>query len=212
MDSRQRKILFSSLGIIGGGLLLSSFTMKSVNKNFGFDKLLIRVLKWEAKWKEADNEFGFVFVDGGYSNHPNDKGGETSWGVTKKYYPQLDIKNLTFEQAKVIYLNDYWKRFRCELLPTHLRYIFFDCIVNQGGNFATKLLQKLGNTKQDGIIGPLTIAASKKITAKEFAYGRIERYLNIIENDPTQAVFKEGWMNRIYNVLEIQQQLSKPIA
>jgi lysozyme family protein len=214
MTQKQKNILLIG-GVIGGGFLLSSsFTLSDdmKNTNFSFDKLVIRVLKWEARWKAANNEFDFEFINGGYSNHPNDKGGETSWGITKKYYPHLDIKNITFEQAKAIYLSDYWKRYKCVLLPTHLRYIFFDCVVNQGGNFATKLLQQLANVTQDGIVGPITVNGSKKVTAKAFADGRKQRYIEIIKADPTQEVFRQGWFNRINDVLAVQEQLSKPVV
>ena len=41
--------------------------------------------------------------EGGYVNDPHDRGGETNFGITKKFYPNVDIKNLTKEQAKKIY-------------------------------------------------------------------------------------------------------------
>ena len=47
--------------------------------------------------------------EGGYVNDPTDLGGETKYGITKRFYPDLDIKNLTKEEAKQIYYNDYRK-------------------------------------------------------------------------------------------------------
>ena len=41
--------------------------------------------------------------EGGYVDDPLDAGGETNFGITKKFYPNVDIKNLTEEQAKKIY-------------------------------------------------------------------------------------------------------------
>lgn len=46
--------------------------------------------------------------EGGYVNDPNDPGGETKYGISKKSYGHLDIKNLTVEQAEAIYYEDYW--------------------------------------------------------------------------------------------------------
>ena len=46
--------------------------------------------------------------EGGYSNDSKDLGGETNWGITKRFYPQLDIKNLTKEEPKEIYYNHYY--------------------------------------------------------------------------------------------------------
>ena len=40
--------------------------------------------------------------EGGYVNDPKDLGGETKYGITKRFYPDIDIKNLTIEQAKDI--------------------------------------------------------------------------------------------------------------
>ena len=52
--------------------------------------------------------------EGGYVNDPNDLGGETNFGVSKKAYPDLDIKNLTRDEAKEIYRKDYWERYKIE--------------------------------------------------------------------------------------------------
>ena len=54
------------------------------------------------------NNFDSAFTiilgsEGGYVNDPRDSGGETKYGIAKKFYPNLDIKNLTVEQAKAIY-------------------------------------------------------------------------------------------------------------
>jgi hypothetical protein len=47
--------------------------------------------------------------EGGYVNDPDDAGGETKYGIAKRWYPDVDIKNLTKEQAKKIYHTDYWR-------------------------------------------------------------------------------------------------------
>ncbi len=46
--------------------------------------------------------------EGGYVNHPADPGGETNMGISKRSYPDLDIKNLTVAMAKEIYFRDFW--------------------------------------------------------------------------------------------------------
>ena len=42
--------------------------------------------------------------EGGYVNDPTDLGGETKYGITKRFYPDVDIKNLTEEEAKLVVL------------------------------------------------------------------------------------------------------------
>ena len=47
--------------------------------------------------------------EGGYVHDPKDLGGETNYGIAKRFYPDVDIKNLTEEGAKEIYKKDYWE-------------------------------------------------------------------------------------------------------
>ena len=79
--------------------------------------------------------------EGGYVNDPKDLGGETKYGITKRFYPDIDIKNLTIEQAKDIYKKDYWDRNKVESLPQNLWHIYFDMCVNMGKRTAVKVLQ-----------------------------------------------------------------------
>ena len=50
----------------------------------------------------------------GYVNDPKDPGGETNYGISKRAYPDVDIKNLTEDGAKDIYKRDYWDKNKCE--------------------------------------------------------------------------------------------------
>ncbi len=45
--------------------------------------------------------------EGGYVNNPSDPGGETNFGIAKRWHPDLDIRNLTKDQASVIYQQQY---------------------------------------------------------------------------------------------------------
>ena len=88
--------------------------------------------------------------EGGYVNDPNDLGGETKYGITKRFYPDVDIKNLTKEQAKTIYHTDYWRRAKCDEVPPYLRHIYFDMCVNfgQGGELRFYKEQQMLKTKK----------------------------------------------------------------
>ena len=63
-------------------------------------------------WKTAINHT--LELEGGYVNDPNDSGGQTKYGISKKAYPDLDIPNLTIAQAMEIYRKDYWDRCKCD--------------------------------------------------------------------------------------------------
>ena len=78
--------------------------------------LYIFIYEMLCKWfkKEVIMSFNKIIEkvlehEGGYVNDPKDLGGETKYGITKRFYPDVDIKNLTKEQAKTIYHTDYWK-------------------------------------------------------------------------------------------------------
>ncbi|WP_198468939.1 glycoside hydrolase family 108 protein [Acetomicrobium sp. S15 = DSM 107314] len=115
-------------------------------------------------------------VEGGYSNNPDDRGGETNLGVTEgtlrsaqaKGWVSKDItiKTLKTEHARIIYKKGYWDPIRGDLLPEPLDLILFDCAINHGPGGAVKLLQEALNSilvgtplVVDGALGPKTFAA-----------------------------------------------------
>ena len=85
--------------------------------------------------------------EGGYVHDPTDLGGETNYGIAKRFYPDVDIKNLTKEGAKEIYKKDYWDKNKVDDLTPELKHIFFDMCVNQGRGTAVKILQRAINGK-----------------------------------------------------------------
>ena len=66
--------------------------------------------------------------EGGYVNDPDDPGGETKYGIAKKSNPDVDIKNLTIEQAKEIYWDKYWVPNKVDKVPSQLKYITMICV------------------------------------------------------------------------------------
>lgn len=65
--------------------------------------------------KKFERAFSCVLQNEGvYVNDPSDSGGETKYGISKRSYPNLDIKNLTLEEAKKIYFCDYWLKGKFE--------------------------------------------------------------------------------------------------
>ena len=65
-----------------------------------------------------DQAFAIVIgEEGGYVNDPNDPGGETKYGIAKNSHPNVDIANLTLDQAKAIYKTEYWDKVFGDTLP-----------------------------------------------------------------------------------------------
>ena len=104
--------------------------------------------------------------EGGYVNHPEDPGGETNLGVTRAVYEQWvgrqvidgEMKALTVEDVAPIYKKNYWDTIRADDLPSGLDFAAFDWAVNSGTGRPAKVIQKYISAKQDGAIGPKTLA------------------------------------------------------
>ena len=77
--------------------------------------------------KEFDKIIEVVLEhEGGYVNDPDDAGGETRYGISKRAYPDENIKELTVDRAKELYKRDYWDRFRVGARPDSVKPIYFD--------------------------------------------------------------------------------------
>ena len=151
-----------------------------------FDKIIEQVIKHE----------------GGYNHIKGDAGGETNFGISKRAYPDEDIKGLTVERAKELYKRDYWDRFKCNQLPSRVRHIYFDMCVNMGGGRATKILQEACNSKNsnkidvDGGIGKNTIKASVNLEDFRLRAYRVMFYAELVMKKPNQMKFWVGWFKR----------------
>ncbi len=141
--------------------------------------------------------------EGGYVNDPTDAGGETKYGISKRAYPDLDIKNLTKEDAKKIYHQDYWLKSYADRLPTDVRYIHFDTAINMGLNRAAKLLQEsIGGIAVDGMIGNQTLSNASKTNLFKYALYRLAYYNKIIGRKNSQVKYINGWTNRVLDIIK----------
>lgn len=144
--------------------------------------------------------------EGGYVNDPTDLGGETKYGISKRWYPEINIKDLTLDQAKNIYYEDYWVPSRADELPKDIRATYFDMCVNLGQQRAVKILQESVNSAGgpelliDGQIGPKTIQGAHRASKKRIQAFRCLFYGRIIENNPDQKKFYYGWFKRAISI------------
>jgi lysozyme family protein len=134
-------------------------------------------------------------IEGGYVNDPQDPGGETNYGISKRAYPNVDIANLTEGQAIQIYYDDYWVKSGCGALPNGLDLWVFDGSINHGVPEAVKLLQQVCGENQDGKIGPITIGAAFKMAEPElYLMARLKHYQSL----PGWAKYQGGWTKRLF--------------
>ena len=143
--------------------------------------------------------------EGGYVNDPDDPGGETKYGIAKKFNPDVDIKNLTKEGAKEIYYEKYWKPSKADQLPDRLKHIYFDMVVNFGQGGAVRVLQEAAVSKGhdieiDGGIGPNTIKAIQNVETDRVRAYRVLKFARIVIKKPTQEKFWLGWFRRASEV------------
>ena len=140
--------------------------------------------------------------EGGYVNHPNDPGGETKYGISKRSYPKEDITNMTKERAEQIYYMDYWRPLLLDLVISQsIAEIVFDHCVNAGKRSAITILQKCVGVVVDGITGSKTLAATNNANAKLlfelYKSERLAYYNNLVIGKPSLSVFLKGWTNRV---------------
>lgn len=137
----------------------------------------------------------------GYTIDPNDRGGETKFGVAKNANPDIDVTDLTWAHAKDVYFKRYWIAGKCENMAGRVAVLHFDGCVNHGVGRAAKFLQRALGVTDDGAIGPGTLAALNSKDPIEVCNSicnqRVKFYDKIIANDPTQAKYRNGWMRRI---------------
>lgn len=137
-----------------------------------------------------------------FTNDTLDHGGATKFGISQKAYPELDIRNLSEDQAKDIYRHDYWNRVKGDDIQSQtVAETIFDVCVNMGVAGGSKLAQKtLAIEPADGIIGPQSLAVinacDDDLFIAKFALAKIQRYTEICRADDSQKKYLLGWLNR----------------
>ena len=168
-----------------------------------FDLALDFVLKWE----------------GGFVDHPADKGGPTNLGITENALrvaqgrglveATLSVRDLTRETVAPIYEALYWKAAHCDGLSYDTALVLFDAAVNHGARTSIRLMQRGlnalgGKLAEDGLWGAKT---AQELTFAESYYPtgmclaaikkRDEYYDNLVKQNSSQRVFLQGWKNRL---------------
>lgn len=139
--------------------------------------------------------------EGRYSNDPDDPGGETNWGISKRSYPHLIIKELTRENAKDIYFRDFWNPLQMMTLPYSIAFQLFDFAVNSSINTAIRYFQRALGVADDGFYGPISKAKAAETTETDMIMllnaERLD-YMTKLKNWPHHG---KGWTRRIANNL-----------
>jgi|TARA_R100001086_G_scaffold25646_2_gene12077 lysozyme family protein len=149
--------------------------------------------------------------EGGFVNHPEDPGGATNKGITKKTYERflgreveaLELENISEKNVKKIYKTRYWNKIAGDKLPAGIDYIVFDLCVNGGPRRAIKTLQKVLNSivdwdvAVDGVMGPKTHSALSHACDNDKVIDRLTREKGkFYRKLKTFNTFGRGWWRR----------------
>lgn len=150
----------------------------------------------------------------GFTNHPNDPGGPTKYGITQetgRLHGIRDVSTISKERAKNIYLSYIPKHF-LDFNPKFI-FLFLQFSILTGQGRALQVLQRLLGLTPDGKSRPggLTQRAIEKIYKSDektidkfyidFASAQLEFLENLIKKNPKLQSFEKGWRNRILKTI-----------
>lgn len=158
--------------------------------------------------------------EGGYVNDPDDSGGVTYKGISRKFHPNwtgwsiIDSMKNTSDFPAVLnsnqslqdevgkfYKSNFWDKVEGDTISIQsVADSIFDFAVNAGIKTSSKLAQEVAGTNPDGIIGPNSIKSINAVEEDrfktEFALQKVKYYVQITEKTPTNQKFFFGWIRR----------------
>ncbi len=135
------------------------------------------------------------------TDDPDDPGGLTRYGISKRAHPDVDPRNLSLDGAKAIYRKEYWDPLKGDSIASQpVAELLFDAGVNMGEAQAVKLAQLVLELPQDGIFGPATLAAlnadSALVFIAAYSMAKVARYVALVKKDPKLEKYFYGWVRR----------------
>lgn len=132
--------------------------------------------------------------EGGFQKDPGDRGNWTSgkigvgelkgtkYGISAMSYPDVDIENLTLEEAKAIYKKDWWDALHMVSFGPGLSFQMFDAALHHGMGNASRMLQRAVGVKDDGILGPQSKAAVLRMSSYDLCFLFLAERLEFMTN------------------------------
>lgn len=159
--------------------------------------------------------------EGGYTNHPDDPGGPTNFGITIADYRRYaksdataaDVRAMPVDEAKTIYRKRYWDAQRCDDLPAGVDYAVFDYGVNSGIGRSGKVLRRVLQLPDDtGVVTDAVIAAARAADARLLVSAICDERLRLLKSLETWDVFGKGWGRRVGEVKATALGMAAPPA
>lgn len=127
-------------------------------------------------------DFVMYDIEGGEAIVP-DGGGVSKFGINSVANPDVDVENLTPDQAKQIYIDRYWDKLNIDSMPQEMKLVAFDAAVNHGEAKARKLIDAADGDPR------------RLVELRQEEYNRLAR-----QNPDKYGDFLDGWSNRLSKV------------
>lgn len=165
--------------------------------------------------------------EGGFVDHPEDKGGATNMGITIGTLAQwrdadvtvADVRDLTRAEADAIFRARYYSLCRCGEMPERMAAVVYNCAVLSGPARSVTLAQRAFNSlglsvdgnklAEDGVLGRITMGAIQQTDAGVLASAFMDQQENYLRGLDTFHVFGPGWMNRMAALREFVNELKQ---
>ncbi len=156
--------------------------------------------------------------EGGWSNHKDDPGGATMYGVTQAVYddwrvergrPKQTVRDITEDEVRQIFKVGFWDRIKGDDLPTGIDYATFDAAVNSGPARGAKWLQRAVNVPVDGKVGAITVRAAFAPDPVTVIKAICANRLGFVQSLKTFKVFGKGWTRRVAEVEALATKLAR---
>ena len=148
--------------------------------------------------------------EGGFVDHPADRGGPTHYGITQPTLARWrgravsvdEVRSLTAQEARDIYRALYVERPGfAAIQDDRLRALLVDWAVHSGALRVVRAVQRLVGVTPDGQLGPVTLAAIHTALPQGL-YAQVVRargafLADLLQRDPSQRVFAAGWLRRL---------------
>lgn len=156
-----------------------------------------------------------IRLEGGWSNDPDDNGGQTNMGVTLKTWQSVgydknkdgsidskDLKIINKEDVELVIRKIAWDKWKADEIKNQSIAEFLVDWVYNSGNWGIKIPQRKLKLNEDGIVGKNTLNSINTYPYQRDLFqllkeSRIEFVNNIVKNNPSQQKFLKGWLNRI---------------
>lgn len=143
--------------------------------------------------------------EGGNDDDPDDKGGRTGQGITQEEYTRwlkskrrkvADVWDISKDDRDQLYWDFYWMEVSGDSLPLPIAYPIFDAGILSGVGYSRKLAQRVVGVKQDGKLGPISIAALNAVDKVTFIKRFCDLRREYLASRSTAWKYGKGWKAR----------------